>query len=87
MTLDFMKNALRVDYNDDDEMIQLMMETADAYVADAIGNDYDRGDSRVEILKMALVQDMYQQRSFSAVKNKKTANLIRSIIAQLSDGW
>lgn len=87
MTLDFMKNALRVDYNDDDEMIQLMMEAADAYVADAIGNDYDRGDSRVEILKMALVQDMYQQRSFSAVKNQKTAKLIRSIVAQLSDGW
>lgn len=87
MTLEEVKQAIRVDFDDDDTFITLLINAAEGFVKDSLDTDYDDENPRHRVLLIALVDDMYQNRSFTAQKTEKIRYIVRSISAQLRDGW
>lgn len=86
MTISELKQAIRVDYDDDDAYISLLLDAAIDYVTDAVG-EYSEDNPRHELMLIALVDDAYRKRSYTVEKNDHTRYIIRSIVAQLNDGW
>jgi len=83
-----MKSYLKVDYNDDDNEITLMMNVAREYITDAIG-ECDETIARVQLLMRVIVGELYEKRSMTFdmnSTNQKVQYVIRSIINQLSFG-
>ena len=88
MTLAEMKSYLKVDYDDDDNEINLMMNVAREYITDAIG-ECDETIARVQLLMRVIVGELYEKRSMTFdmnSTNQKVQYVIRSIINQLSFG-
>lgn len=83
MELEYIKSFLKVDFDDDDEMIQLLSETAAKYIEAATGK-CDYSDPRVKLLSLVIITELYEKRSFSVEKaGEKAQYTIRSIISQL----
>ena len=88
MTLAEMKSYLKVDFDDDDNEITLMMNVAREYITDAIG-ECDETIARVQLLMRVIVGELYEKRSMTFdmnSTNEKVQYVIRSIINQLSFG-
>ena len=86
MTLAEMKSYLKVDYNDDDNDITLIMDVAREYIVDAIG-ECNEEIARVKLLMRVIVAELYEKRSMTFdinSTNEKVQYVIRSIINQLS---
>ena len=88
MTLAEMKSYLKVDFNDDDNFITLLMDVAREYIVDAIG-ECNEEIARVQLLMRVIVAEQYEKRSMTFdmnSTNEKVQYVIRSIINQLSFG-
>ena len=85
MTLEQVKDYLRVDGDDDDNIIRTMMEAAKEYIVFAVG-EYEEKDKTANMLFCAIVQNMYDNRELmqSDIQQKKAIEYtFRSIILQL----
>lgn len=88
MTRSEVKNYLHVDISEDDRMIDTMMEAAEEFIVAAVG-DYDEGKARAQMLFLAVVQDMYDNRTFVASStqgysvSEAKRHMINSMITQL----
>lgn len=85
MTLEQVKDYLRVDGDDDDNIIQVMMEAAKEYIISAVG-EYDGEDKTAKILFCAIVQNMYDNRELmqSDIQQRKAIEYtFKSMILQL----
>ena len=86
MTLAEMKSYLKVDFDDDDNFITLLMDVAREYIIDAIG-ECNEEIARVKLLMRVIVAELYEKRSMTFdinSTNEKVQYVIRSIINQLS---
>ncbi len=83
MELDEVKNFLRVDFDDDDTYIQLLIEAAKEYIINTVGF-YDNDIARMRLLLLVLIGYMYESRSY-IIENKsdKAAYPCRSMVLQL----
>lgn len=83
MELSFIKLFLKVDFDDDDDIIELMADVATDYINAAVGScNYE--DARVRLLALVIITELYEKRSYSVEKaGVKAQYTIRSIIAQL----
>lgn len=85
MTIETVKDYLRVDDDDDDGLISLMMETAKEYIVSAVG-EYDEEDKTANLLFCAIVQNLYDNRELmqSDIQQRKAIEYtFKSIILQL----
>lgn len=82
MELALVKKQLRVDYDDDDDLIQLEQAAAEEYITNSVGR-YDDGKPLMQLLALFLVGEMYKNRQYSISVNDKNAYVVRSIITQL----
>lgn len=84
MTIEEVKEYLRVDIDDDDKMIAQMMAAAESYIIGAVGK-YNPEDERANILFLAVVQDLYENRMLMVTEQqkKRMSYLYASIILQL----
>lgn len=83
MELEYIKSFLKVDFDDDDEMIQLLSDVAYKYIEAATGK-CNYSDPRVKLLALVIITELYEKRSFSVEKaGEKAQYTIRSIISQL----
>ena len=82
--INLVKKYIKVDFEDDDEIIKLLISTAEKYAFGATGRlDYD--EPRMTLLIMTLVKDWYDNRYFAGEKISESAQYtIKSIIHQLS---
>ena len=86
MTLAEMKSYLKVDFDDDDNFITLLMDVAREYIIDAIG-ECNEEIARVKLLMRVIVAELYEKRALTFdmnSTNEKVQYVIRSIINQLS---
>lgn len=85
MELEDIKEYLRVDGDDEDNLISMMMEAGKEYIRSAVG-EYDDTDKTANILLAAVVQNMYDNRelmqSDQQVK-KRIEYTFQSMILQL----
>lgn len=88
MTLDSVKNYLRVDSDADDTLIENLMVVAEGYIRDAV-TDYDLKVanaaflSKSEMCQIALISAMYENRNQGGRDPKDYEFVVRSMITQL----
>ena len=85
MDLEFVKNAIKVDFTEDDEYIGLLIESAKEYITDGVA-PYDALIARHRLLLIALVDAAYHERSFTVKDSQKAGYIVRSMTAQLREG-
>ena len=88
LQLEEVKEFLKIDFDDDDPFLELLMSVAREYVVEAVGV-CDESKARVKLLMLVMIAEMYEKRSMTVNNdntNSKTQYVIRSIINQLSCG-
>lgn len=89
MSLDLIKEYLKIDFDDDDRILEMLLGSARRYVRDAVGYQPDESDERVKLLLLVLISDWYEHREYTE-STLKTQNIsqkvrytVRSIVLQL----
>lgn len=89
MELTELKQYLRIDFDDDDSLLRMLMGAARKYIHDAVGYQPDESDERVKLLISVLVADWYEHREYTVNTNgkqsisQKVQYTVRSIVLQL----
>ena len=81
MDLSTVKDFLKVDFSDDDSYILFLIDVAKEYITDCLGF-YDNTRKKQKYLLLTLIQDMYNNRSYTVKEDEKTRLIIRSIVLQ-----
>ena len=63
MDLSTIKNFLKVDFDDDDQLINMLIAAAKEYIVNAIGN-FDEDKATHNLLLLNIVANLYENRSF-----------------------
>ncbi len=88
MTLQEVKDYLRIDGDEDDGILPLMMQAAEEFVTEAVGA-FDETKARAKILYLAAMQDIYENRTLTQTDSKgysvspSLTAMMRSLITQL----
>ena len=81
MDLSTVIDFLKVDFEDDDSYILFLIDVAKEYITDSLGF-YDNTRQKQKYLLLTLIQDMYNNRSYTVKEDEKTRLIIRSIVLQ-----
>lgn len=81
VTLEQIKNIIRVDTDDDDAYLELLLKAAEEYIIGAVGAYPD--SARADILAAFLVSNMYETRSYTIDKEDKKQYIVKSMLVQL----
>ena len=81
MDLSTVKDFLKVDFEDDDSYILFLIDVGKEYITDSLGF-YDNTRQKQKYLLLTLIQDMYNNRSYTVKEDEKTRLIIRSIVLQ-----
>ncbi|GAA0115291.1 head-tail connector protein [Clostridium senegalense] len=89
ITLEEAKNYLRIDFEDDDSYINMLIEQAESYLKDCIDNfdtkmQVERFQKKAKLCSMVIVQNMYDERSFSTKDNEKLRYIVASMLMQMN---
>jgi uncharacterized phage protein (predicted DNA packaging) len=90
VTLDEAKLWLKIDYDDDDDDVQVLIDASEAYLLNATGNTFDNTNALAKLFCRILIGDWYENRAM--IEDKKLSEKVRftvqSIMMQLqySDG-
>lgn len=82
VSLELAKQQLRVDYDDEDELISAEIAAAEEYARNAVG-DYNESDPLVRLLILAIVTELYQNRAVT-ITSGKVSDVVHSITTQLA---
>lgn len=91
MNLDTIKEYLKIDFDDDDRLLETLLGAARKYLFDAVGYNPDESDERVKLLLLVLISDWYEHREYMETSNTQTISqkvryTVRSIVLQLQYG-
>lgn len=90
MTLEDVKNYLRVTYDDDDGYLESLIKVAEDYLIDGV-TDYKKKmekehfRARAEIVKLVIIQNLYDER-YMMGQPLEMNYIVRSMITQLEYG-
>ena len=77
--LERIKAFLGIDFDDDDTLLQMMENTAYAYLDGAIGKGYDRNDPRAQMLLLQVVADLYNARGTGELDGQVSSGTRRMV--------
>ena len=91
MDLTFIKKYLRVDFDDDNDYINLLHDAAKQYVINTVGQnalndkgEIDEENPLVKLLELTIISTLYENRTYTVNKNdEKLQYTLKSIILQL----
>ena len=86
VSLDEVKSWLRVDFNDDDALITMLIDAAELYLKNATGITYDSTNHLAKLFCMTLISDWYENREMVGRATDQTRPIIQSILTQLTYG-
>ena len=81
VSLETVKQYLRVDFPDDDALIGIMMDTAKQYIRDGIGA-FEPENPKHNMILLAVVSHLYENRQFQGQSSGKIMHIIRSMMWQ-----
>lgn len=82
MDLDTVKKFLHIDFDDDDDLILLMINAGQEYIKNAVG-EYNDNSFVAKLLLLNLVTSMYETRTYTISQNDKQSYTVKSMIMQL----
>lgn len=83
LTRDDVKKYLRVDFNDDDTLIDGLMIAADEFLKGSIGATYDNAGERAKTLSLIVISDLYDNRGLHD-DSAKVSNNVRRLVDDFS---
>nr|WP_061580151.1 head-tail connector protein [Parageobacillus caldoxylosilyticus] len=84
VTLEEVKNWLRVDFSDDDTLITTLINAAEEYLKNATGITFDATNYLAKIFCMTLIADWYENRELIGKASDQVRPILQSILAQLT---
>lgn len=86
MTLEDIKNYLRIDDTEEDLFLQSLMEVAEIYIDSCVGEEYKTNDKAIklaELLEKKIIADLYENRGTTA-DNIKKDTIVTTILNTLA---
>lgn len=80
--LEEIKHYLRIDFDDDDTLLNTIILASKEYIKNAIGY-IDMDKSSFKVLLFTICADLYERRSYLIDKAIQTNKMINSLILQL----
>lgn len=90
------KEWLRIDYDEDNAQIQLLIDTAETYLRDSV-DDFDmklvndtngRFKNKARLVMLVLITNWYDNREFTELDvDEKTRYTIHSLMQQMKHGY
>lgn len=78
------KNWLRVDGDEDDSTIEMLIKASEEYLENATGKKFDQNDNQARLFCLVLIADWYENREYIGQKvGEKARFTIQSLLAQL----
>lgn len=84
VTLDEAKLWLRIDGDEDDNLVQLLIDGAAQYILDATGRKWGGENNTAKICALAIIADNYENRETTAKSGMSIRPAIQSMIKQLT---
>lgn len=79
--INFVKNYLKVDFTEDDELINMLIDISKGYVETEIGkklSDFEEIPKQIELAMLLLISYWYEERTaMSVVKNKTLSTEVK----------
>lgn len=88
MTLETVKNYLRIDFIDDDALLTTLIEAAQIYIDSCVGESYKSDVKLVklaELLQLKIISDLYENRSTEIGNSTKKDITVTTILDKLSN--
>lgn len=77
------KKFLKIDYDDEDDYIKLLIDVAKEYISNSIA-EFNESSARMKLLLITLVSTLYENREYTVnTNNEKVAYALRSMCMQL----
>jgi uncharacterized phage protein (predicted DNA packaging) len=83
VSIDEAKEWLAVDHTEHDGMIARIISSAEKYIKNATGNDFDSTNELAQQFCLVLVSDMYDNRTFTG-PSESIRPIINSMVQQLT---
>jgi uncharacterized phage protein (predicted DNA packaging) len=84
ISLDEAKEWLRIEHNDEDNILQMLIKSAETYLQNATGNTFDNTNNLAKLFCLVLVTDWYENREMVGKASEKVRQTVESMLAQLS---
>jgi uncharacterized phage protein (predicted DNA packaging) len=84
VSLDEVKNWLRIDFSEDDALLTTLISAAEEYLKNATGITYDSANHLAKLFCMTLIADWYENREMIGKATDQTRPIIQSILTQLT---
>ena len=83
LTLQDVKSYLKIDFDDDDELLNSLIKTADEYLKSAISSTYNSDTERAKLLSLIVIQDLYNNRGLTEKVSGNVRKLVSDFTLQL----
>lgn len=83
VTLEDAKNWLKVETDEDDQLIAALIKAAEGYIFNATGKEFDDTNEVARTLCLLLVTDWYEDRDITRQPGQRVRYIVESMIAQL----
>ena len=84
LSLEEVKEYLKIDYNDEDDLLLELINTAENYLYNATGTHFDNSNRLAKLYCRVLVNEWYENRGFTGTNKIKYT--LQSILTQLKYG-
>lgn len=81
LTLEEVKEYLKIDYDDEDNLLLELISTAENYLYNATGTHFDSSNRLAKLYCRVLVNEWYKDRGLTG--NSKVRYTLQSILTQL----
>lgn len=88
MTLEEIKAYLRIDYEDDDDILSELLIVSEEYINSCVGIGYKSNEKAMKLAKLLqkkLIYDMYEKRGTEIANNTKKDTIVTTILDKLSN--
>lgn len=83
LTIDEVKEFLRIDGNEEDVLLQTLINAAEESLFNATGNTFDSTNELAKLYCLVLVSDWFENRELTDKTSEKVRFIVQSILTQL----
>ena len=88
MTLEEVKSYLRIDYEEDDNLLDSLIEVSEEYIDSCVGTAYKSDEKAIKLanlLQKKLISNMFENRGTEISNSTKKDNIVTTILDKLSN--
>jgi len=88
LTLEDVKTYLRIDYEEDDNLLDSLIEVSEEYIDSCVGTAYKSDEKAIKLanlLQKKLISNMFENRGTEISNSTKKDNIVTTILDKLSN--